>query len=146
MKTRKTNRAKQVAGSCSNHGSCPVCVGNRTYANRHAEPAPDNGLDSIEDDGDDDYSYLCVGCRAPLGNPKYHRFGATYCSLRCACSDAYVELVATPLVARLFEAVSDRDFVPMTDGERAAALKRGREDQEAADAELPGVSARGRYR
>ena len=39
MKTRKTNKAKTIDPSCKNHGSCPWCRGNRTHANRRAEPA-----------------------------------------------------------------------------------------------------------
>jgi hypothetical protein len=39
MKTRKTNKAKRVDSGCANHGSCKVCQGNRTHANRRAEPA-----------------------------------------------------------------------------------------------------------
>lgn len=39
MKSRKTNRAKRVSPGCKNNGSCKVCQGNRTHANRRAEPA-----------------------------------------------------------------------------------------------------------
>lgn len=31
MKKRKTNKAKRVDPGCRNHGSCPVCRGNRQH-------------------------------------------------------------------------------------------------------------------
>ncbi len=32
MKSRKSNRSKQVAGSCRNNGSCDVCRGDRLHS------------------------------------------------------------------------------------------------------------------
>ena len=39
MKSRKTNRAKRHDPGCRNNGSCACCRGNRTHANKRAEPA-----------------------------------------------------------------------------------------------------------
>ena len=41
MKTRKTNKAKQVDSTCCNHGSCPYCRGNRTFSNKKNRPIVD---------------------------------------------------------------------------------------------------------
>lgn len=109
MKSRKTNLAKQVSGSCSNNGSCPWCRGNRTHANVRAEPAPEDHL--IEEDVDDqdvgDYEcdYLCLGCAGPLSHMvvKYRRFGGVYCSIACACGEPPAAAIAVqPLSAKLF--------------------------------------------
>lgn len=103
MKTRKTNRAKQVSGSCSNNGSCPVCRGNRTHANVRAEPAPDVGEPTEPDDPDvGDYGPQCLGCGGPLSHTvvKYRRFGGVYCSLLCACGETSPP-PSEPLVSKL---------------------------------------------
>lgn len=45
-KYRKTNKAKQVAHSCSNNGSCKVCSGNRQFAsNKRVEAAMEQVLE-----------------------------------------------------------------------------------------------------
>lgn len=94
----------------------------------------------------------CAWCHAHLARtPRYKRFGTFYCSLKCACvSDgfpltmagvAFLEAYAKApsLTCKLFQAVADADFVPLTDAERADALQKGRDDREAADRHLVGV-------
>lgn len=63
MKSRKTNRAKQVSGGCRNHGPCAWCRGNRLHSSeRHMQEEPD--AIAFEEVGRDwwfDYA----------GNPEY---------------------------------------------------------------------------
>jgi hypothetical protein len=47
VKSRQTNRAKQVDPSCKNNGTCPWCYGNRQAANVRAEPIEQ--LDPVEE-------------------------------------------------------------------------------------------------
>ncbi len=47
MKQRKTNKAKQVDSSCGNHGSCPYCVGNRTYSSKKRYVDVEEGYEGV---------------------------------------------------------------------------------------------------
>lgn len=45
----KTNKSKRHSKLCRNHGQCPVCRGNRTYADRKRRYAADSELRMIEE-------------------------------------------------------------------------------------------------